>query len=92
MVLYNDGSYSINPNFPDTDFLGDADYVVPDGSVLAEKIFAMFPNFVIVTDDNGNITDVSATEPAPIPVPAPTDHERLEALEQAFMEFVSEVV
>lgn len=92
MILYKDGSYTINPAFPDTDFLGNADYIVPDGSELAKKILALFPDFAIVTDGDGKFIDITAIEPAPAPEPAPTDHERLEALEQAFMEFVSEVI
>lgn len=80
MILYNDGSYTINTAFPDTDFLGNADHVIPDGSELAEKILALFPDFVIVTDDNGNITDVSATEPAPVPPAPPTNAELAAAI------------
>lgn len=52
----------------------------------------LYPNFDFVFDDDGNISDVVEIEPPPAPEPAPTDHERLEALEQAFMGFVSEVM
>ena len=47
--------------FPDTDWVGDADYVVPDDSELAEKIISLYPNFDFVLDDNGNISDVIET-------------------------------
>ena len=63
MVVYKNGGYTINRAYPDTDFIGCADFVVPDGSELAEKIIAMYPNFKIVKDDNGGIADVVAVEP-----------------------------
>ena len=44
--------------FPDTDWVGDADYVVPDDSELAEKVISLYPNFKITTDDEGNVTDI----------------------------------
>lgn len=91
MVLYNDTRFITNSSFPDTDFMGNADFVIPDNSDLAAKIIALAPNFEIVTDDSGNIIDAVGTEPVPLPQ-EPTDHERLEALEAAFMEFVSEVI
>lgn len=94
MIVFKDKHFLQCENFPDTDWSGNADWVIPDNSELAQKIKELFPNFDFVFDDEGNISDVVETEPepAPIPEPAPTDHERLEALEQAFMEFVSEVM
>lgn len=58
MVLYNDKSFVTNSSFPNTDFMGDADYVIPDDSELADKIIRLYPNFEIVTDDDGNVTNV----------------------------------
>lgn len=58
MVLYNDKSFVTNSSFPNTDFMGDADYVIPDDSELADKIISLYPNFKIVTDDEGNVTDI----------------------------------
>lgn len=92
MVLYKNKQYITRSDAPDVDFIGNADYIIPDGSELAEKILRLYPNFEIVTDGSDNLIDVSETEPAPIPPAPPTDHERLEALEAAFMEFVSEVI
>lgn len=63
MVLYKDGSYVTNSTFPDTDFMENADYIIPDGSEIAEKIISLYPNFEIVEDGSGNIADVAATEP-----------------------------
>ena len=68
--------------FPDTDWVGNADYVVPDDSEIAEKIKTLYPNFDFVLDDDGNIADVTATEPVPveeIPVP-PTNAELAAAI------------
>ncbi len=58
MILYKDKHFVTRSDAPNTDFVGDADYVVPDDSELAEKIKTLYPSFEIVTDDDGNITDV----------------------------------
>lgn len=67
MVVYKNSSYTINRTYPDTDFIGCADYIVPDGSELAEKIISLYPNFKIVEDDDGGIIDVIETEPVITP-------------------------
>ena len=92
MIVYSDKRFSANSDHPNDDWVGNADHIIPDGSELAEKILRLYPNFEIVTDGGGDLIDVSETEPAPILPAPPTDHERLEALEAAFMEFVSEVI
>ena len=92
MILYNNKHFATRSDRPNDDWVGNADYVIPDGSELAEKILRLYPNFKIITDGSGDLIDVSETEPVPIP-PAPlTDHERLEALETAFTGFASEVM
>lgn len=63
MVVYKNGSYAINRAYPDTDFTGCADHVVPDGTDLAEKIISLYPNFRIIENDDGGIADVAAAEP-----------------------------
>lgn len=92
MILYNNKHFAARSDHPNDDWVGNADHVIPDGSELAEKVLQLYPNFEIVTDGSGDLIDVSETEPAPIPPAPPTDHERLEVLEAAFMEFVSEVI
>ena len=92
MILYNNKHFAARSDHPNDDWVGNADYVIPDGSELAEKILRLYPNFEIVTDRGGDLINVSETEPAPIPPAPPTDHERLEALEVAFTGFASEVV
>ena len=80
MVLYNDGNFVTNSAYPDTDFMGDADFVVADDSDLAQKIIRLYPNFDIVTDDEGGIADVTATEPVPAEeVPEPPTNAELAA-------------
>ena len=63
MILYKDKRFVTRSDAPNTDFMGDADFVVPDNSELAEKIVSLYPNFEFVLDDDGNISDVIETEP-----------------------------
>lgn len=58
MVLYKNKQYITRSDAPDVDFIGNADYIIPDGSELAKKILLLYPNFEIITDDGGNIVDV----------------------------------
>ena len=41
MVLYKDKNFITNSEHPNDDWVGNADYVIPDGSELAEKIKRM---------------------------------------------------
>ena len=61
MVIYKNKFYVKSPDYPNTDFIGNADHVVPDDSELAEKIISLYPNFDFVLDDDGNISDVVET-------------------------------
>ena len=77
MLLYNDKSFLTNSDRPDDDWLGDADFVVPDGSELAKKIMVIYPHFDFVTDEYGRLIDVEELpheEPVSVPVP-PTNAE-----------------
>lgn len=58
MILYNSKRFATRSDRPNDDWVGNADYVIPDGSELAEKILRLYPNFEIITDDGGNIVDV----------------------------------
>ena len=80
MVLYKDKRFVTRSDAPDTDFMGDADFVVPDDSELAEKIIRLYPNFEFVFDDNGQPVDVTATEPEPVPPAPPTNAELAAAI------------
>ena len=61
MVLFKNKSFFTNSVFPNTDFMGNADFVIPDDSELAEKIIGLYPNFEFVFDGDGNISDVIET-------------------------------
>ena len=80
MVLYKDKRFVTRSDAPDTDFMGDGDFVVPDDSELAEKIIRLSPNFEFVFDDDGNISDVVETEPTPVPPAPPTNAELAAAI------------
>lgn len=58
MVIYKNKFYVKSPDYPNTDFIGNADWVIPDDSELADKIKELYPNFEFVLDDDGNISDV----------------------------------
>lgn len=80
MILYKNKHFITRSDAPDTDFIGDADYVVPDDSEIAEKIKTLYPNFEFVIGDDGNIADVTATEPVPVEeVPEPPTNAELAA-------------
>ena len=77
MMLYNDKHFISNSEYPDTDWVGDADYVIPDGSELAEKIKAAYPYFELVLDGE-NLVDIEETERPPA-LPAPPTNAELAA-------------
>ena len=61
MVLYSDKRFITNSEHPNDDWVGNADWVIPDGSELAKKIIRLYPNFEFVFDDNGQPVDVTET-------------------------------
>ena len=71
MVVYKDKHFKTRSDRPDDDFVGNADYVIPDNTELAQKILDFYPNFDFVFDDDGNISDVVETESQPIPEKLP---------------------
>ena len=91
MVLYKDKHFITRSDAFNTDFMGNADYVVPDDSELAEKIKTLYPNFDFVFDDDGNIADVTATEPAE-KLPEITLEQRVTATENAVEELISMIM
>lgn len=65
MVLFENGTYMMDTQYPDTDFTdGEAVYVVPDNSELAGKVQSLgIVDFIL--DDDGKLIDVEAkTDPA----------------------------
>lgn len=66
MILYADKRFITNSEYPDTDWVGDADYILNDNdkkdAELEAKIIALYPNFELVLNDDGSkIIDVVAT-------------------------------
>ena len=91
MILYNNKHFATRSDRPNDDWVGNADYVIPDGSELAEKIIRMYPNFDFVLGDDGNIADVTATEPAE-KLPEITLEQRVTATENAVEELISMIM
>lgn len=60
MVIYSKNRllYLTDSEYPDTDFQGDADYVIPDDSELAFKMQMYYPHVKLVTDENENLIDI----------------------------------
>ena len=80
MIIYKNKFFVKSEKYPDTDFTGNADWVIPDDSELAEKIIRLYPNFEFVFDDNCRPVDVIETEPAPVPPLPPTNAELAAAI------------
>ena len=79
-VLYSDKRFITNSEHPNDDWIGNADWVIPDGSELAEKIIALYPNFEFVFGNDGHPVDVIETEPKSIPPAPPTNAELAAAI------------
>ena len=80
MIVYSDKRFSANSDHPNDDWIGNADWVIPDGSELAKKIISLYPNFEFVFDDNGQPVDAAETEPEPVPPAPPTNAELAAAI------------
>ena len=68
MVVYKNKRFMQIGLYPDTDWVGDADYILNDNdekdTEIEEKIISMYPNFdFILNDDGTKIIDVVATKP-----------------------------
>lgn len=76
MVVFKNKLFSKCDMFPNTDFIGNADFILDDNdekdAEIEEKIISMYPNFDFVLNDDGTkIVDVVATEPQPVPEKPP---------------------
>ena len=84
MIVYKSKFFAKSEKYPDTDWIGDADWVLDDNdekdAEIEERIISLYPNFDFVLDDGGNIADVTATEPVPVEtVPEPPTNAELAA-------------
>lgn len=86
MIVYKDKNYYRTSLYPDTDFAGDADYVLDDNTQqeLENKIISLYPNYDFVLDKDDRLIDVTPTEPKPVPEPVyvPTNEELAEAISE----------
>lgn len=79
MIIYKDKRFISNSEYPDTDWVGDADFVIPDGAELAEKIKAAYPYFELVFDGE-ELVGIEETERPPVPPAPPTNAELAAAI------------
>ena len=95
MIVRKDKSFNKIGLYPDTDWIGDADWVLNDNdpadAEIEEKIISLYPNFDFVLGDDGNIADVTATEPAE-KLPEITLEQRVTATENAVEELISMIM
>ena len=95
MIVFKNKQFVKCEEFPDTDFTGNADWVLDDNdekdAEIEEKIISLYPNFDFVFDDDGNIADVTATEPAE-KLPEITLEQRVTATENAVEELISMIM
>ena len=86
MIVRKDKSFNKMGLYPDTDWIGDADWVLDDNDPkeagLEELIISFYPNFDIITDSDGKISDIVAIEPVTKEVPPvpPTNAELAAAI------------
>ena len=59
LILYKNKCFITNSDHPYEDWIGNADFVIPDDSDIAKKIKGIYPNFELVLDDDGNLVDVT---------------------------------
>ena len=84
MIVYKSKFFAKSEKYPDTDWIGDADWVLDDNdekdAEIEERIISLYPNFEFVFDDNGQPVDVTETEPVPVEtVPEPPTNAELAA-------------
>ena len=95
MIVRKDKSFNKMGLYPDTDWIGDADWVLDDNdekdAEIEEKIIKLYPNFDFVLDGDGDIADVTATEPAE-KLPEITLEQRVTATENAVEELISMIM
>ena len=68
MIIYKDKSFLKMDLYPNTDWIGNADFILDDNdendAELEAKIIEFYPNFeLVLNDDDIKIVDVVATEP-----------------------------
>ncbi|RFU70342.1 hypothetical protein D0469_07005 [Peribacillus saganii] len=83
MIVYKDNKGFESREDKPSENWTDADvFVVEDGSELAQKIMANYPYYNFVTDQDGELIDITPTERPPEPQEPPSTEERLQAVEE----------
>ena len=67
IINKQDKTFQTQSHRPAENWLGDDWFMVPDGTELAEKILANYPNFDLVLDGEGELIDITPTDPPPSP-------------------------
>ena len=93
MIIFKDKSFLKMDLYPDTDWIGNADFILNDNNEkdaeIEAKIIELYPNFeFVISDDGSKIVDVVEIEPQPVP-PAITQEQRLTAAENAIEEIIN---
>ena len=89
MVVFKNKLFSKCDMFPNTDFIGNADFILDDNkekdAEIEKKIISMYPNFNFVLDNDGNLIDVIESK-IPVEVVIPIKKQELsEACEKAII-------
>ena len=83
MILYKDKRFISNSEYPDTDWVGNADFILNDNDEkdveLEAKIIALYPYFEFIFDGE-NLVDIEETERPPVPPAPPTNAELAAAI------------
>lgn len=76
MIVYSDKRFFANSEYPNDDWIGNADFILNDNNEkdaeIEAKIIELYPNFDFVLNDDGSkIVDVVEIEPPPEPEKPP---------------------
>ena len=90
MIIYKNKRFVKCNLFPNSDWIGNADWVLNDeiDAELENKIIDLYPNFDFVLNSTGNIVDVVEIEPETAP-PEINIEQRLTAVENATEEIIN---
>ena len=94
MIVFYNLSIMTRSDLPDSDWTGEAKYIVTDGSELANKILSCPNGFTAVEDSEGNLIDVIPNEVIP-PEPPLSEVELLKAQNKALsdrLEFTEDLI
>ena len=94
MIVFKDLHYQTRSDLPDSDWTGEAKYIVPDGSELANKILSCANGFTVIEDNKGNLIDVTPNVVIP-PEPPLSELDLVKAQNKALsdrLEFAEDLI